>query len=253
MLTEAMPGQRSVSVSATVAVGSRDEHDGHHGSTHFLEHLLFKGTTRRDALDIAEAFDEVGGEANAATGKESTSYFARVLDADRAMAVDVLLDMVTSATLDPREFELERGVILEEIAMAEDDPADVVHETFTGAVFAGHALGRPIGGTPATIRAVPRDAVAEHYRRTYTPAELVVTAAGEWTTTSCARRCSRVRPRVAGDSTATPARSPAAARRRSRTPPAPPPPCAARPSRRTCCSAVAARPRAIRAASRCPC
>ncbi|TGO05912.1 M16 family metallopeptidase [Serinibacter arcticus] len=178
VLTEAMPGQRSVSVSATVAVGSRDEHDGHHGSTHFLEHLLFKGTPRRDALEIAEAFDEVGGEANAATGKESTSYFARVLDADRAMAVDVLLDMVTSATLEPEAFELERGVILEEIAMTEDDPADVAHETFTGAVFGQHALGRPIGGTPETIRSVPREAVLEHYRRTYGPSELVVTAAG---------------------------------------------------------------------------
>lgn len=178
VLTEAMPGQRSVSVSATVAVGSRDEHDGHHGSTHFLEHLLFKGTPRRDALEIAEAFDEVGGEANAATGKESTSYFARVLDADRAMAVDVLLDMVTSATLEPEAFELERGVILEEIAMTEDDPADVAHETFTGAVFGSHALGRPIGGTPETIRSVPREAVLAHYRRTYGPSELVVTAAG---------------------------------------------------------------------------
>ena len=178
VLTEATPGQRSVSVSATVAVGSRDEHDGHHGSTHFLEHLLFKGTQRRDALAIAEAFDEVGGEANAATGKESTSYYARVLDDDRAMAMDVLLDMVTSATLEPDDFELERGVILEELAMTDDDPGDVAHEAFTGAVFAQHELGRPIGGTPETIRSVPRDAVWEHYRRTYGPSELVVTAAG---------------------------------------------------------------------------
>ncbi|UFU05176.1 M16 family metallopeptidase [Ruania halotolerans] len=178
VLTEAMPGQRSVTVGAWVAVGSRDETDGHHGSTHFLEHLLFKGTPSRDAMAIASAFDAVGGEANAATGKEHTCYFARVLDADLPMAGEVILDMVTSATLDPEEFDAEREVILEEIAMNEDDPGDVAHERFATQVFGSHALGRPIGGTPETIRAVPRDAVYEHYRRTYRPSELVVTAAG---------------------------------------------------------------------------
>nr|WP_241236905.1 pitrilysin family protein [Georgenia faecalis] len=178
VLTEAMPAQRSATVGAWVAVGSRDETDGHHGSTHFLEHLLFKGTRRRSALDIAEAFDAVGGEANAATGKEHTCYYARVLDADVPMAVDVIADMVTSSVLDAEEFETERGVILEELAMAGDDPVDVVHEQFAAAVLDPHPLGRPIGGTPQTIRAVPRDAVLEHYRRTYTPDELVVTASG---------------------------------------------------------------------------
>ena len=178
VLSEQVAGVRSATVGAWVAVGSRDEEDGHHGSTHFLEHLLFKGTQRRDALAIAEAFDAVGGEANASTGKEHTCYFARVLDADVPLAVDVIGDMITSALLDPREFETERGVILEELAMNDDDPTDVVHEQFARAVFGEHPLGRPIGGTPATIRAVPRDAVWEHYRRTYVPSELVVTAAG---------------------------------------------------------------------------
>ncbi|PFG19340.1 M16 family metallopeptidase [Serinibacter salmoneus] len=178
VLSETQPGTRSVSLSATLAVGSRDEHDGHHGSTHFLEHLLFKGTPRRSAREIAEAFDEVGGEANAATGKESTSYYARVLDADAAMAGDVLLDMVTSASLREEDTEMERGVILEELAAAEDDPADVVHEAFHAAVFDPHPLGRPIGGTPETIRQVPHEAVVEHYRRTYRSDELVVAAAG---------------------------------------------------------------------------
>ena len=129
-------------------------------------------------MDIAEAFDAVGGEANATTGKEYTCYYARMLDADLPTAVDVIADMVTSALLDPEEFETERGVILEELAMNDDDPSDVVHEEFAAAVFGDHALGRPIGGTPDTIRAVPRDAVWEHYRRTYAPHELVVTAAG---------------------------------------------------------------------------
>ncbi len=178
VLSERMPGVRSATVGAWVAVGSRDERDGHHGSTHFLEHLLFKGTDRRDAMAIAEAFDAVGGEANATTGKEYTCYFARVLDDDLPLAVDVITDMVTSALLDPEEFETERGVILEELAMNDDDPSDVVHEEFSKALFGDHPLGRPIGGTPGTIQDVPRDAVWSHYRRTYTGPELVVTAAG---------------------------------------------------------------------------
>lgn len=178
VLTETMPGLRSATLGAWVGVGSRDERDGHHGATHFLEHLLFKGTGRRSALDIAEAFDAVGGEANAATGKEHTCYYARVLDADLPMAVDVIADMVTSARLDPGELEIERGVILEELAMNDDDPSDVAHEQFAAAVLGGHPLGRPIGGTPSTIRAVPRDAVWEHYREHYTAPALVVTAAG---------------------------------------------------------------------------
>lgn len=178
LLTEHVPGMRSASVGAWVGVGSRDESDGHHGSTHFLEHLLFKGTARRTAMDIAEAFDEVGGEANAATGKEHTCYYARVLDEDLPMAVDVIADMVTSARLDADELETERGVILEELAMNDDDPSDVAHERFATVVLGGHPLGRPIGGTPDTIRAVPRDAVWEHYRQHYRPETLVVTAAG---------------------------------------------------------------------------
>lgn len=178
VLTERMPGVRSATIGAWVGVGSRDERDGHHGSTHFLEHLLFKGTGRRTAMDIAAAFDAVGGEANAATGKEHTCYYARVLDTDVPMAVDVILDMVTSALLDEAELEIERGVILEELAMNDDDPSDVAHEQFAAAVLGDHPLGRPIGGTPATIRAVPRDAVHKHYTEHYVPSTLVVTAAG---------------------------------------------------------------------------
>lgn len=178
VLTEHIPGMRSATVGAWVGVGSRDENDVHAGSTHFLEHLLFKGTGRRSALEIAEAFDRVGGEHNAATGKEFTCYYARVLDADVPMAIDVTLDMLTSARLDPEDFEMERGVILEELAMNEDDPSDVADERFAAAVFGGHPLGRPIGGTPEIIRDVPREAVWEHYKARYAPPELVVVAAG---------------------------------------------------------------------------
>lgn len=178
VLSEHVPGLRSATIGAWVPVGSRDERDGHFGSTHFLEHLLFKGTSRRTALDIAEAFDAVGGEANASTGKESTCYHARVLDTDLPMAVDVVTDMITSALIDPADLETERGVILEELAMTDDDPIDAVHEKFSAAVLGAHPLGRPIGGTPATIRGVPRDAVVGHYREHYRPHTLVVAAAG---------------------------------------------------------------------------
>ncbi len=176
--TERLPGMRSATVGAWVGVGSRDENDIHAGSTHFLEHLLFKGTARRSALDIAEAFDRVGGEHNALTGKEFTCYYGRVLDADVPMALDVTLDMVTSARIDEADFEMERGVIIEELAMNEDDPGDVADEAFAKAVFGGHPLGRPIGGTPEIIAAVPRSAVWDHYKARYAAPALVVAAAG---------------------------------------------------------------------------
>ena len=178
VLTEAMPGQRSATIGFWVGVGSRDETEGQHGSTHFLEHLLFKGTKRRTAMEIASAFDEVGGESNAATAKESTCYYARVLDTDLPMAIDVIADMVTSAVIDPAELEQERDVILEEIAMDSDDPTDVAHEHFAAAVLGEHTLGRPIGGTPEAIKAVPRESVWAHYQKHYRPETLVITAAG---------------------------------------------------------------------------
>jgi predicted Zn-dependent peptidase len=178
VLTEHMPGAQSVSISFSVAVGSRDETDGHHGSTHFLEHLLFKGTKKRSALDIAVAFDSVGGSSNASTGKEHTSYYARVQDSALPLAVDVIGDMLTSSLIDPKEFENERTVILEELAMNDDDPQDVAHEAFAEAVLGDHPLGRPIGGTDETITAVTRDAVWSHYQANYRPQDLVIAAAG---------------------------------------------------------------------------
>lgn len=178
ILTEQVPGAQSVSVSFSVAVGSRDETNSHYGSTHFLEHLLFKGTEKRTALDIAVAFDSVGGSSNASTGKEHTSYYARVQDKALPIAVEVIADMLTSSKIDPVEFENERPVILEELAMNDDDPHDVVHEAFSLAVLGNHPLGRPIGGTQETIGAVTRDAVWEHYRQNYRPQDLVVAAAG---------------------------------------------------------------------------
>ncbi|WP_345761411.1 M16 family metallopeptidase [Diaminobutyricibacter sp. McL0608] len=190
ILSEHVPGSRSATIGYWVAVGSRDEtpaerpNEGSEGrpatfgSTHFLEHLLFKGTPTRTALDIAISFDSVGGEHNAMTAKEYTCYYAKVQDRDLPMAVEVITDMLTSSLLDPTEFENERGVILEELSMAEDDPSDVANERFFEAVLGDHPLGRPIGGSPATIRAASRDAVLEHYRANYRPQDLVITAAG---------------------------------------------------------------------------
>ena len=178
VLTEQVPGAQSVSVSFSVAVGSRDETNNHFGSTHFLEHLLFKGTKKRTAMDIAVAFDSVGGSSNASTGKEHTSYYAKVQDSALPIAVDVIADMLTSSVIDPTEFENERPVILEELAMNDDDPHDVVHEAFSTAVLGEHPLGRPIGGTIETITNVTRDAVWEHYQQNYRPQDLVVVAAG---------------------------------------------------------------------------
>lgn len=178
VLTETVASAQSASVSFSVAVGSRDESNGHFGSTHFLEHLLFKGTKTRTALDIAVAFDSVGGASNALTGKEHTSYYVRVQDKAIPVAVEVIADMLTSSLIDPVEFENERTVILEELAMNDDDPQDVAHEEFFAAVLAGHALGRPIGGTVETINAVDREAVWDHYQSNYRPQDLVITAAG---------------------------------------------------------------------------
>ncbi|HEU0257464.1 MAG TPA: pitrilysin family protein [Microbacteriaceae bacterium] len=186
VLSENVPGARTATIGYWVAVGSRDEKspgarpsaEASYGSTHFLEHLLFKGTTRRSALDIAVAFDTVGGEHNALTAKEFTCYYAKVLDRDLPMAVEVIADMLTSSVLDEGEFETERGVILEELSMAQDDPADVVNERIFEAVLGEHPLGRPVGGSPDDIRGVGRDAVWRHYRTNYRPQDLVVTAAG---------------------------------------------------------------------------
>lgn len=178
ILTEEVPGAPSVAIAASVAVGSRDETGGHFGSTHFLEHLLFKGTQRRGQKDISVAFDSVGGSSNAATAKEYTSYYARVQNSALPLAMDLLVDMFTSARIDDSDFTVERTVILEELAMNDDDPEDVAHEALAEALLPDHELGRPIGGTPDTINAVDRDSVYEHYLKHYRPENLVITVAG---------------------------------------------------------------------------
>lgn len=178
ILTEHVQGAPSVAISVSVGVGSRDESKHHLGSTHFLEHLLFKGTSRRSALDISIAFDSVGGSSNAATAKEYTSYYARVQNSAINLATDVLLDMFTSAKIDQTDFETEKTVILEELAMNDDDPEDVAHEAFSDALMPNSDLGRPIGGSKESILAVTREQVVDHYRQHYAANTLIVAAAG---------------------------------------------------------------------------
>lgn len=178
VLTEAMAEVRSVSCGFWFDVGARDESAEIAGTSHFLEHLLFKGTPTRSAKEIANAFDAVGGDVNAFTGKEYTCYYCRVLDEDLPMALDVLGDMITSSLIDPDELESERKVILEEIAMHEDAPDELVHDLFSRSMWDGHALGRPVLGFNETVGSVTRDQVAEYWHDRYSPSNLVVAAAG---------------------------------------------------------------------------
>ena len=178
IVTESIPTARSATLGVWVAIGSRDETPAMSGASHFLEHLLFKGTNKRSALDISAEIEAVGGETNAFTTKEYTCYYARVLDADLPLAVDVLCDAVADSVLDPADVETERGVILEEIAMHDDEPGDEVHDVFTEAVYGTHPLGRLISGSEETVSRMTRSQINGFYRRRYTPPHIVVAAAG---------------------------------------------------------------------------
>ena len=178
VVTERMPGVRSVAFSLWVLAGSRDEPPPISGSSHFLEHLLFKGTKTRTAKDIADAFDAVGGELNAFTAKEYTCYYARVLDRDLPMAVEHLSDMLQRSVIRTADFDSEKQVILEEINVHEDTPDDLIHDLFTETLWADHPLGRPILGTRKSIVAAGRDQVRRFYKKHYVPGNVVVVAAG---------------------------------------------------------------------------
>jgi predicted Zn-dependent peptidase len=178
IVTESIPTTRSASIGVWVNVGSRDETPALSGASHFLEHLLFKGTHKRTALDISAEIEAVGGETNAFTTKEYTCYYARVLDADLPLAVDVLCDAVADSVLAPADVETERGVILEEIAMHDDEPGDEVHDLFTEVVFGDHPLGRLISGTEETISPMTRTQINRFYRRRYLAPRIVIAAAG---------------------------------------------------------------------------
>jgi predicted Zn-dependent peptidase len=178
IVSEAMPTVRSASIGVWVPIGSRHESLAVAGASHFLEHLLFKGTTSRTALEIATAMDAVGGELNAFTEKEHTCYYATVLDRDLPLAVDIVVDVVLNATVTAHDVDVERSVVLEEIAMRDDDPADLVHDVFASTLFGDTPLGRPILGSVTSITTLRRPQIAGYYRRRYRPRDMVVAAAG---------------------------------------------------------------------------
>ncbi|MFS8497752.1 MAG: pitrilysin family protein [Micromonosporaceae bacterium] len=206
VITEAVPSVRSVAVGVWVAVGSRDESPRLSGASHFLEHLLFKGTRRRTALQISAEIEGVGGDTNAFTSKEYTCYYARVLDDHLPLAIDVVCDLVTGATLAPADVETERGVILEEIAMLDDEPGEEVHDLFARALYGSHPLGRRVIGTVETIAPMTRRQIYGYYRRHYTAPSTVVAAAGRLDHDTVVRLVRRALAGTAlGDGTAEPA------------------------------------------------
>jgi predicted Zn-dependent peptidase len=209
IISEQQAGVRSAAIGVWVGVGSRDESPGLHGCSHFLEHLLFKGTAERSALDISVELDAVGGEFNAFTAKEYTCFHARVLDEDLPLAVDVLGDMITASTLQPEDVEAERDVILDEIAMHDDDPDDVVHNLFAEQAWGDSPLGRPIAGTHESIRALTRAQIHRFYRRHYRPGNVVIAAAGNVDHAALVRQVKRAFARndwLAGEGTPVPPR-----------------------------------------------
>ncbi len=173
-----MPSLRSVAVGCWVDTGSRDENGNEAGISHFLEHLLFKGSEDMPAREVSETFDAIGAESNAFTSKEATCYWARLLDQSLETGLDVLSEIIQRPAFRSNEIDAERQVVIEEINMYEDDPNDVAFERFTTAVFAGHDLADPVLGTRDSIRGVSRDEIAGYWKRRYGAGSMVVAAAG---------------------------------------------------------------------------
>jgi len=176
VISERVPGVRSVAIGFWIGAGSRDEPDPRAGVSHFIEHLLFKGSSRYSAQEIAEIFDELGGELNAATSRETTVVYARIPDERLETAIDVMADMVFRPSF--ADVDSEREVVLEEIAMVEDTPHDLVHDIAAEAVFGGHPLGRPVIGHARVISSVSRRALSAYHRRAYSGDRIVLAAAG---------------------------------------------------------------------------
>jgi predicted Zn-dependent peptidase len=178
IVTEEVLSVRSAAIGIWVNVGSRDETPAVAGASHFLEHLLFKGTTRRTALEISATIEAVGGEMNAFTSKEYTCFYARVIDTDLPMAIDVVSDLITSSIVSALDVDAERKVVLEEIAMRDDDPSDLVHDLYAETYYGNTTLGRPILGTVKSIKEMSRSSVFNYYKKKYLPQDLVVAVAG---------------------------------------------------------------------------
>jgi len=178
VLIETLPYVRSVALGYYLRSGSAVESEEHGGASHFLEHLVFKGTENRSTAEIAQVIDILGGDVDAFTGKEYTSFYAHVLDEQLGTAMDLLTDLLIAPRFTHDDVEMERGVILEEIKMVEDTPDDLVHEIFVTSFWPDHPLGRPILGTEETIAALQRDKIVEHYRETFQPSNVIFAASG---------------------------------------------------------------------------
>ena len=178
IVTEEERSVRSAAFGIWVNVGSRDESLSTAGASHFLEHLLFKGTKTRTSLEISSSIEAVGGETNAFTSKEYTCFYARVIDKDLPLAVDVISDLITSSVVKAADVDAERKVVLEEIAMRDDDPSDLIHDLFLEKYYGDTPLGRPILGTVESINEMSRSTVFNYYRKRYRPQDLVVAVAG---------------------------------------------------------------------------
>lgn len=178
IVTEEISSVRSAAVGIWVNVGSRDETPAVAGASHFLEHLLFKGTKTRTALEISSSIESVGGEMNAFTGKEYTCFYARVIDSDLPMAIDVISELITSSLVTEADVNAERKVVLEEIAMRDDDPSDLVHDLFSDTYYGDTQLGRSILGSVQSINEMSRRSVFNYYKKRYVPQDLVVAVAG---------------------------------------------------------------------------
>jgi predicted Zn-dependent peptidase len=181
VITEAMPHVRSVSVGIWIGSGSRRESVEQNGISHFIEHMLFKGTTRRSAEDIARSVDSIGGNLDAFTAKELVCFNTKVLDEHLSLAFDVLTDLVLNPLFREEDIEKEKGVILEEIKMEADSPDYLVHEIFSSNFWKDHSLGRPILGTPQSVRRFDQEVIRSFYQSVYIPSNLIVTAAGNLT------------------------------------------------------------------------
>ncbi|NMA67906.1 MAG: insulinase family protein [Desulfitobacterium sp.] len=179
IVTEEIDHVRSVAVGIWVGAGSRDEKEGFEGITHFIEHMLFKGTKKRTARQIAESLEAVGGQLNAFTTKEYTCYYARVLDEDFDLALDVLNDMFFESLFDEEEIEKEKRVVIEEIKMYEDSPDEIIHDLFSDSVWNDHPLGRPILGTEESIKGLSKEKIQTYMNQHYSPDNLVIAVAGK--------------------------------------------------------------------------
>jgi predicted Zn-dependent peptidase len=178
VITEEIPYLRSVSIGVWVITGSRDEQPNENGISHFIEHLLFKGTEKRTAFDIAKEIDSVGGTLNAFTGREYTCFYAKVIDQNLPLAIDLLSDIFLHSLMDPKDVEKERMVILQEIKMVEDTPDDYIHDLFNRVCWGDHPLGFPIYGTSELVQSFRRDHLHQFFKENYPPERIVVCAAG---------------------------------------------------------------------------